>query len=87
MLDKVIFLDRDGVINQDSPDYIKGWSEFEFISGSVEAVRDVENWYPAVVLSIEGDRARIGALDREVEAVVAEHEVTDRQRGRSFPGD
>ena len=25
-----------------------------------EAVRDVEDWYPAVVLSIEGDRARIG---------------------------
>ena len=25
-----------------------------------EAVRDVEDWFPAVVLSIEGDRARIG---------------------------
>ena len=37
-LRKVIFLDRDGVINRDSPDYIKSWSEFEFLPGSLEAI-------------------------------------------------
>ena len=36
---KVVFLDRDGVINRDSPDYIKSWSEFEFLPGSLEAIR------------------------------------------------
>ena len=36
---KVIFLDRDGVINRDSPDYIKSWAEFEFIPGSLEAIK------------------------------------------------
>ena len=36
--DNVVFLDRDGVINQDSPQYIKSWSEFEFIPGSLEAL-------------------------------------------------
>lgn len=41
MLRNVIFLDRDGVINRDSPDYIKGWSEFNFITGSVDAIRDL----------------------------------------------
>jgi D-glycero-D-manno-heptose 1,7-bisphosphate phosphatase len=35
---KVVFLDRDGVINRDSPDYIKSWSEFEFLPGSLEAI-------------------------------------------------
>lgn len=35
---RVVFLDRDGVINRDSPDYIKGWREFEFIPGSREAM-------------------------------------------------
>ncbi|MDJ0782045.1 MAG: D-glycero-beta-D-manno-heptose 1,7-bisphosphate 7-phosphatase [Desulfosarcinaceae bacterium] len=35
---KVVFLDRDGVINRDSPDYIKSWREFEFISGSLSAM-------------------------------------------------
>ncbi len=38
-IEKVIFLDRDGVINRDSPDYIKNWDEFEFLPGSLEAMR------------------------------------------------
>ena len=37
LLQKIVFLDRDGVINVDSPNYIKNWAEFEFISGSLEA--------------------------------------------------
>ncbi len=36
---RVVFLDRDGVINQDSPDFIKSWKEFFFIPGSIEAIR------------------------------------------------
>ena len=36
---KVVFLDRDGVINRDSPDYIKGWPEFEFLPGSLNALK------------------------------------------------
>jgi len=36
---KVVFLDRDGVINRDSADYIKSWSEFEFLTGSLEAIK------------------------------------------------
>lgn len=35
---KTVFLDRDGVINADSPDYIKNWSEFRFIPGSLDAI-------------------------------------------------
>ena len=34
----LIILDRDGVINQDSPDFIKSPDEFIFLSGSVEAI-------------------------------------------------
>ncbi|MFO7748737.1 MAG: D-glycero-beta-D-manno-heptose 1,7-bisphosphate 7-phosphatase [Desulfobacteraceae bacterium] len=33
-----VFLDRDGVINVDSPDYIKNSAEFHFIPRSAEAV-------------------------------------------------
>ncbi len=33
-----IFLDRDGVINEDSPSYIKHPDEFSFIPGSLEAI-------------------------------------------------
>ena len=35
---KIVILDRDGVINQDSPDYIKSVSEFIPLPGSVEAI-------------------------------------------------
>jgi D-glycero-D-manno-heptose 1,7-bisphosphate phosphatase len=38
LLKKVVFLDRDGTINRDSPDYIKSRSEFEFIPGAVAAI-------------------------------------------------
>jgi D-glycero-D-manno-heptose 1,7-bisphosphate phosphatase len=37
-LHKVIFLDRDGVINYDSADYIKSWEEYKFLPGSLEAM-------------------------------------------------
>ena len=39
MLKNVVFLDRDGVINRDSPAYIKSWAEFEFIPGSIDAIK------------------------------------------------
>lgn len=35
---KAVFLDRDGVINRDSPDYIKNWGEFEFLPSSRQAI-------------------------------------------------
>ena len=35
---KTVFLDRDGVINQDSPDYIKCWAKFHFIPDSLDAI-------------------------------------------------
>jgi len=39
MLKKVAFLDRDGVINKNSVDYIKTWEEFEFFPRSIEAIK------------------------------------------------
>jgi D-glycero-D-manno-heptose 1,7-bisphosphate phosphatase len=38
---KVILLDRDGVINRDSSNYIKCWEEFVFLPGSLEAIRSL----------------------------------------------
>jgi histidinol-phosphate phosphatase family protein len=37
---KIIFLDRDGVINKKAPksEYIKSWDEFTFLPGSIEAM-------------------------------------------------
>jgi D-glycero-D-manno-heptose 1,7-bisphosphate phosphatase len=34
-----IFLDRDGVINENRADHVKSWDEFEFIPGALDSVR------------------------------------------------
>jgi D-glycero-D-manno-heptose 1,7-bisphosphate phosphatase len=39
LLKQVVFLDRDGVINQDSPDYIRCWEEYIFLPNSLEALK------------------------------------------------
>ena len=36
-----IFLDRDGVINENCSDYVKNWGEFRFLPGSKEAIADL----------------------------------------------
>lgn len=37
--ERVVFLDRDGVINHDSPDYIKDLDEFHLLSRSLKALK------------------------------------------------
>ncbi|MBL8117294.1 MAG: D-glycero-beta-D-manno-heptose 1,7-bisphosphate 7-phosphatase [Anaerolineae bacterium] len=36
-----IFLDRDGVINENNADHVKSWDEFKFIPGSLRSVREL----------------------------------------------
>lgn len=49
---KVVFLDRDGVINHDSANYIKSRQEFEFIPGSLKAIRKLhQNGYVLIVIT------------------------------------
>lgn len=49
---KVLFTDRDGVINRNSPDYIKRPEEFEFLPGSREALRRLtESGFDIIVIT------------------------------------
>ena len=36
---RVVFLDRDGVINQNKDDYVKNIKEFIFLPNSIEAIK------------------------------------------------
>ncbi len=36
---KAVFLDRDGVINEERGEYVKSWEEFSFIPGAKEAIK------------------------------------------------
>lgn len=49
---KTVFLDRDGVINMDRPDYIKKWAEFQFQPKSLEAIELLTiNGYQVIVIT------------------------------------
>ena len=62
---KVVFLDRDGVISEDRPDYVTSWKAFEFIPGSLEAIKDLsENGFVPVVITNQSAVGR-GRLTRD----------------------
>lgn len=64
---KVIFLDRDGVINKKAPkaDYIKNWNEFEFLPGAVEAMKNLsQKGYQIYIASNQPGVAR-GMMTKE----------------------
>lgn len=78
---RTVFLDRDGVINRDSPDYIKSCEEFEFIPGSMEALRLLaEHQYDTVVITnqsvIGRGMASSHALGQIFEKMVRDVEAT-----------
>ncbi|MFW2134632.1 HAD-IIIA family hydrolase, partial [Ectothiorhodospira haloalkaliphila] len=53
---KLILLDRDGVINRDSPDYIKSPEEWIPLPGSLEAIARLSRagWRVVVVTNQSG---------------------------------
>jgi D-glycero-D-manno-heptose 1,7-bisphosphate phosphatase len=52
VLRPAVFLDRDGVINYNRSDYVKSWSEFEFLPGALAALTRLAilDW-PVVVVT------------------------------------
>lgn len=58
---KVIFLDRDGVINKDPGvgDYVKSWKEFEFMPEAIDAIKLLnERGYEIFVISNQAGVAK-----------------------------
>ncbi len=58
---KIIFLDRDGVINKRPPkaDYVKKWEEFEFLPGAIEGMELLsQNGYEIYLISSQAGIAR-----------------------------
>lgn len=48
---RVVFLDRDGVINENRPDHVKCWDEFIFLPGALDSLRRLRDagWQVVVV--------------------------------------
>ena len=67
---KVIFLDRDGVINRNRPDYVKRWPEFEFLPRSLEALQLLAvHGYQVIVITNQS------AINREMTTEEAVQEI------------
>ncbi len=66
---RFVFLDRDGVINKDRSDYIKSWTEFEFLPRSLEALK---------LLSVHGYRVIVITN----QSVINRKIVTEEQLGK-----
>ena len=65
-----VFLDRDGVINVDSPDYIKDESEFHFISGSAEAIALLtENNFDIIIITNQSAVGRGMLSPKQLDAI------------------
>ncbi len=60
-----IFLDRDGVINENRSDYVKSWSEYRFLPGAREAIAKLtQAGYRIVVCTNQAGIAR-GSISLE----------------------
>jgi len=71
-MNKAVFLDRDGVINRKPAphDYVKKWSEFEFIPGIEKLIKRVnEKGYLVIVVTNQRGIARGLMAKRDLEEI------------------
>jgi len=67
---KVIFLDRDGVINRDLNSYVTEWDRFEFLEGSLLAMKKLTDaGYKIVITSNQAGIARGDYTTKELEVI------------------
>lgn len=78
---KAVILDRDGVINEDSDDYIRTASEWQAIPGSLEAIADLHKAGFSIYVATNQsglarqyfDEGALNAMHNKMHAQLAEH--------------
>ena len=72
---KIVFADRDGVINTDRSDYVKSWSEFEFLPGSLDALKLLTlNDYHVILITNQSVINRKMVTEEELQDIHAKME-------------
>jgi D-glycero-D-manno-heptose 1,7-bisphosphate phosphatase len=81
---KLIILDRDGVINQDSDQFIKSPEEWRPIEGSLEAIARLTHWGYRVVVATNQSGVGRGLFDVDTLAAIHEkmHKAVTQVGGR-----
>lgn len=86
-LKPAIFLDRDGVINQNRADYVKSWEEYTFLPDVFEPLKRLaESEYLIVVVSNQSPIGRGLVPQAAVEAINARMEAEIRAWGGRLDG-
>jgi histidinol-phosphate phosphatase family protein len=81
-MEYTVFLDRDGVINMDSSDYIKTQSEFEFIPKSPEAIALLcRNGFHVIVITNQSLIGRNMATQKTLDAIFKKMENGVKKAG------
>ena len=69
-----LFLDRDGVINEDVvADYIKTWEEFQFRNGTLEALRLLSPHFARIVVISNQRGVGRGLMTQETLDLITEN--------------
>lgn len=70
-----IFLDRDGVINENRADHVTSWEDFRFIPGALDSIRELsETGLPIFVVTNQA------AVNRGLMTEETLHEIHDRMK-------
>lgn len=72
-----MFLDRDGVVNRDRDDYVKCWQEFEFLPGSLEALRLLAERDVRVVIVTNQSPVGRGIISKETLEAIHQRMTTE----------
>lgn len=86
---KVVFLDRDGVINQRPPkaDYVKSWDEFKFLPGSIKAIKFLnDKRYKIFIISNQSGIARGVLTIKDLESIHKNMTKALKSKGASIDG-
>ncbi len=84
---KLVILDRDGVINEDSPDYIKSAAEWHPLPGSIEAIARLSRaGYQVVVATNQSGLGRGYFPESELDAMHRKLKRLVREAGGSIAG-
>lgn len=66
MLKRAIFLDRDGVINENRDDYVKNWHEFIFLPGVFDSIKLIAQTSFLIVVVTNQSAINRGLVDQSV---------------------
>jgi D-glycero-D-manno-heptose 1,7-bisphosphate phosphatase len=82
-----IFLDRDGVINENRPDHVKSWEEFAFLPGALEALRALAGLgWPVIVISNQAAINRSLVSRQTVDEINARMAAAVKEAGGRIDG-